>query len=501
MFFAELEVIGYANAGPVLGLSASGGAAKRILHDDFTLGLVATLDGVANPAFDWDLDGDGVYEILGGAATMEVTFTDANARTVRVRDTSTWQVEALEIGACPPDVYVAPEGQGGDEYPYDTPAMAANSPDSVWPLVIPGSRVHLLPGAYNYSFTIREGVHLMADDPALGATVVTNDNTRRVFEVSGEGAVISGITTSGGKIVQPSSGWDGGIPATQADTFPGGACVYAHDGGTVSNCWISAPNCNLRGGAGGCIYSDNGRVVDCVIGNAMLEASLNSNDIFYGLGIYQKGADALVERCVITNVVMTGPHSWSKHRMGGAIQMTGGTVRNSLITGCRFDGATSTSQLSADRTPGILAGGGRIENCTIAGNVANFTAAGIVTCGDATVANSIIYGNTSNSGANPDAFAFGGSGTFLRNCTGTAIGGNGSGERNFIADPRFVDAANGDYSIVKGSPCRNKADRTLYTGDLEGLDLAHVSRLDGPELDIGCYEYQNPVRPTIFMMR
>ena len=192
MFFAELEVIGYANAGPVLGLAASGGAAKRILQDDFTLGLVATLGDVADASFDWDLDGDGVYEVLGGAATMEVSFTNIDVRTVLVRDTSTWQVEALEIGACPPDVYVAPEGQGGDEYPYDTPAMAANSPDSVWPLVIPGSRVHLLPGAYNYSFTIGEGVHLMADDPSHGATIVTNDNTRRVFEVSGEGVLLLG---------------------------------------------------------------------------------------------------------------------------------------------------------------------------------------------------------------------------------------------------------------------------------------------------------------------
>ena len=496
MYYSELEVIGYANSGPLLGLATSAGTAKRILEDDFTLGLVATLDGVAGTTFDWDLDGDGIYEIIDGAATMEVAFTNINARTVRVRDTSTWQVESLDIGAYPTDVYVAPEGQGGDEYPYGTPATAANTPDAVWPLVIPGSRVHLLPGAYNYSFTIGEGVHLMADAPSPGATVVTNDNTRRIFEVSGQGAVISGITMSGGKVVQPSSGWAADIPATQADAFPGGACVYVHDGGTVSNCWISAPNCNLRGGAGGCIYSDDGRVVDCVIGNYT-----NTLDIFYGTGIYQKGADALVERCVITNIVMTGPHSNTKHKMGGAIQMTGGTVRNCLITGCAFPGATSAVGATADRTPGILAGAGRIENCTIAGNAAWFTAAGIVTYGDATVANSIMYGNTSNSGANPDAFAYGGNGTFLKCCTGTAIGGNGSASGNFIANPRFTDAAGGDFSLVKGSPCRNKADRALYTGDLAGIDLAHASRLDGPELDIGCYEYQNHIRPTIFIMR
>jgi hypothetical protein len=100
-----------------------------------------------------------------------------------------------------------------------------------------------------------------------------------------------------------------------------------------------------------------------------------------------------------------------------------------------------------------------------------------------------------------DAFAYGGNGTFLKCCTGTAIGGNGSASGNFIANPRFTDAPGGDFSLATGSPCRNKADRALYTGDLAGIDLAHASRLDGPELDIGCYEYQNHIRPTIFIMR
>jgi hypothetical protein len=379
-------------------------------------------------------------------------------------------------------------------YPYDTPERAVNDPDIVWPFVGAGTTVHLLPGTYNHSFVIEDGVKVLAVDPAHGATVVMNDGTKRVFEVSGSGAMISGLTISGGGLVKP-SGWDETKSFEKADEIPGGACVYVHDGGVVSNCWITAPNCNLSGGAGGCVYSDNVRVVDCVIGNCA-----NMQNIFYGSGIYQKGEHALVDRCVITNIVIT-PY-YSIYKIGGAVQMTGGVVRNCLIADCGFNGGAHVVPEARDRTPGILAGGGRIENCTITRNTAPLMTSGIVVYGDGVaVANSVIYGNTTTQGNSPsDVYIFSGNDVKLSHCcVGSDIGGTFSGEGNISADPLFVDSANGNFMLQKNSPCKNTADSSFYTGNSNDRDLARKLRFQGEGLDIGCYEY--PVMSFMVIVR
>ena len=170
--------------------------------------------------------------------------------------------------------------------------------------------------------------------------------------------------------------------------------------------------------------------------------------------------------------------------------MTGGTVRNTLVTGCRFDGATyETSYDDKNKTPGILATGGCIENCTIAGNTSYRTAAGIVTHGSVIVANTVVAGNdVITDYAYPDVFNSSG-GAFLSCCTQTSIGNYNAASGNIVADPLFIDAANGKFSLMASSPCRDKAAISEYKGDLDGVDLAHRKRVFGNLLDVGCYEY------------
>lgn len=55
-------------------------------------------------------------------------------------------------------------------------------------------------------------------------------------------------------------------------------------------------------------------------------------------------------------------------------------------------------------------------------------------------------------------------------------------------DPKFADAANGDYTILKSSPCRD-AGTLLAWMDSSSLDLAGTARVFGDHPDIGCYEW------------
>ena len=64
-------------------------------------------------------------------------------------------------------------------------------------------------------------------------------------------------------------------------------------------------------------------------------------------------------------------------------------------------------------------------------------------------------------------------------------------------DPLFTDAANGDFTLADGSPCR---DAGAYAGWMAtARDLADNRRIRGKNVDIGCYE--GPVAGLIMLFR
>ena len=72
------------------------------------------------------------------------------------------------------------------------------------------------------------------------------------------------------------------------------------------------------------------------------------------------------------------------------------------------------------------------------------------------------------------------------------------------ADPGFVDAENGDYSLLKNSICRNAGDNTAWAGVADATDLAGKARVNADDenvVDIGCYEWYSSRLPgmTIFV--
>ena len=59
-------------------------------------------------------------------------------------------------------------------------------------------------------------------------------------------------------------------------------------------------------------------------------------------------------------------------------------------------------------------------------------------------------------------------------------------------DPKFADAAKGDYRLQRGSPCINKGlnDLTWMAGARDLQNSKKVARVMYDVVDIGCYEYR-----------
>jgi hypothetical protein len=108
------------------------------------------------------------------------------------------------------------------------------------------------------------------------------------------------------------------------------------------------------------------------------------------------------------------------------------------------------------------------------------------------ITNTIIWDNGSSEVANNSS-----STTTFKNSIIKSSGGSASWNiayainlgANLDADPLFVDAANGDYSLMPGSPAIDAGDGSA---NATALDLAGNPRIDGV-IDMGAYEFQNTV--------
>lgn len=73
----------------------------------------------------------------------------------------------------------------------------------------------------------------------------------------------------------------------------------------------------------------------------------------------------------------------------------------------------------------------------------------------------------------------------LSNCVFFGVKGVAGRAGVTIADPQFVDAVNGDFTLRRTSPCIDKGGTAYGTTDLAGNP-----RVSNGKVDIGCYEYQ-----------
>jgi len=244
----------------------------------------------------------------------------------------------------------------------------------------------------------------------------------------------------------------------------GGGAIFLHE--QSGNSWCTITNCVFGGNATACRGGAFGATW-----NGVCMADITD--------------------CIFTNN--------SSFRQGGAISIReetarsdkGATIRNCLIANNRTTKTTDDSNgaglLLVTRAPV------RVENCTIVSNVTvHTTSGGVHHRWGGTLVNCIVAFNKKDGGAN-DEVASGTTwsdtaGTYLNCCSWPNMPSHLTTANGCInADPKFTDAAHGDFTLDAGSPCLNKGTVLAWMDgatDLSGL----VSRISGSAPDIGCYE-------------
>jgi predicted outer membrane repeat protein len=298
----------------------------------------------------------------------------------------------------------------------------------------------------------------------------------------GQDSVVDGFTIINGYM------WEGGAILCNRDSNPTiSNCRLAHNSGehlagaiycrdsssTISNCTIWRNSSGELGGGIYCGWGGSPKITNCTI------TSNSSGDRGGGFACWQ--SSPIITGCTISDNTAVGK--------GGAVycEETHPTINSSTITG----------------NSAYLYGGGiycdyhtepTIMNCTITENWADYAGGGIY-CNDRrlTITNGILWDNF------PDQmYAIADN---YPSAVYSNIQDSWAGQGNIDADPRFVEAGywdmngvwvEGDYHLLEDSPCVDAGDPNYVPGPNE-TDLDGNPRVIGGRIDIGAYEYIQPI--------
>ena len=197
-----------------------------------------------------------------------------------------------------------------------------------------------------------------------------------------------------------------------------------------------------------------------------------------------RSADSLVDSCAFrantTGPLAGGASVGTKYTT--AIRVAAGTVRNCLVV-------CNTNLIS--KGAAIYSSGGTVLNCTVVGNRTASEHAGIYPSTSKSVRNCILADNVNPNDAsknqvmNYSSFEY----CFADANVSASNWDSQTGNVRNAGGPGFVDAANGDYTLLKGSVCRNAGDNGAWSDIADAKDLAGKARINEDVVDIGCYEF------------